>query len=219
MATTTVSSTRSRKTDTINDDHISVAPPAKTDSNPWPDVKIPEPAARFDLHQSALKDDDALQIQHRNPFIFRTMLANPMRLFTHDKDKDRSASAPPHQVPLSEFGTVSHTCHPQSGSDTKSLVGIRIDSRDGDGVPPWTGVDSSAAAAGGRGSKGLSAKVQTRVWSEDEEHQLGAPAAGKRRTRDQDRDMEVSEIGLAVSGSGSNGVRVETSIARSERKL
>jgi hypothetical protein len=121
-------------------------------------------------------------------------------------------------MPLSEFTTPSHIRHPESGSDTKSLVGSRIDSRDGDGVPPWTAVDSSATAAGIRGSKGASAKVQTRVWSEDEERQLAVPAAARRLVGGQDREVEGSEIGIAVSGD-SNGVRVETSIARSEWKL
>jgi hypothetical protein len=166
------------------------------------------------LPQAAELDDDGDAVhmqQHRNPFIFRTMLANPLHLLTHSRDNSHQAQQP--QMSLSDIAPATSR-HQHSGSDTKDLVGSGVDSRDGSDVLPWAAVDSGAAA-GSRGSKGT-AKVQTRVWSDDEDRQRAA-AAGERRTAE-DPDAEGSEIGLAVSG-GARGVRVETRIARSERKL
>lgn len=219
IASTTASSTSSRHADEDTTvEHITVAP-NKTDPNPWPDVAAPEPtAARSHSHPSAAAgaEDDAVHMQHasRNPFIFRTMLSNPLHILTHNHNDPSSHQSQP-QMPLSDLtgtATSSHTRHPAPGSDTKSLFGSsRADSRDGG--EPWAAVGSSGSSMqpGDRGSKGAAAKVHTRVWSEDEERAAARTAAAE----------GLEEIGVAVGGGGGSGggVRVETRIARSERRM
>lgn len=173
------------------DEHISVIVPTKTDSNPWPDVAIPEPTTAAHT-----------QPPNRNPFIFRTVLSNPLQLLTQGHDNTHHAAQPP--MSRSDLLPASSS-HP--GVDTDSPVS----SRDGAGAFPWTAVDSGAAA----GSKGP--KVQTRVWSsDDDDRQLAAAAAGA-GGRQTDRDVEGSQIGSDAGGT--RGVMVETRIARSERKV
>lgn len=97
-----------------------------------------------------------------------------------------------------------------SASDTKSLVGARVESRDGDANAPWT-VSNSNAVGGNRASKGGTPKVQTKVWHDEELLQRAATDANS-------RNMDMDEIGVAVAGD-STGVRVDTRIARREENI
>ncbi|KAB5558404.1 pheromone A receptor-domain-containing protein [Coniochaeta sp. 2T2.1] len=232
--TTTTSSTSSRNIDLI-EEHITITP-AKKDSNPWQDITVPEPS--HNRHSFNNDDDDIRPISRHNPFIFRTMLNVPSRLFTRHQANNNNSniiSQPPlcsghSQTPLSDFSNHtscpsqphSHTRHPNSGSDTKSPVGASrpIESRDSSNdALPWATVNN-LNSAGVKTSKGASAKVQTRVWSDEEERQLyreaekrAAAAAGATSAR------EASDnIGRAVGGE-SAGVRIETRIARSEQRM
>jgi hypothetical protein len=205
--------------DTI-EEHITVVVPTKTDSNPWPDLEAaPLPPTTMTIDpppfvMSIPADHAAIQRQCdsgplRNPFIFRTMLSNPLRLLT--RGRDTPAVQP--QLPISSIPDATPASQTRqqhsSGSDTRNLVS----SRDSE---PWAAVDSGtrAARSSDRGSKGAAAKVQTRVWSDDDEERALEMTT---HPGNDGRDVEGSATGGAAGGGAY--VRVETRIARSERRM
>lgn len=223
MATSTATASSSRcsgNEDMDAIDHITIVAPTKTDSsNRWPDVTIAEPAAAA---TTAHTEQQQQERQHRNPFIFRTALSNPLHILTHGLGNTATTTTHPAAQPpvsLSDLASppTSHPHHPGPAPDSPAGS-----SRDGGGGAfPWTAVDSGAAAAAAAASS-KAPKVQTRVWSsEDDDRRLAAAAAaaGWKRAEAEAEEEEVEGSGGARGEGAVRGVRVETRIARSERML
>lgn len=123
-------------TTTLDSDMIKPASPLST-LNPWPDVSA---------HDTASDQPVATTTFNRNPFIFRTTLANPFPFLR------RGPSPSSAVVQLEEYNPTTLP-HPRPGSDTNEL--IRAETTES--AQQWNGVGDLAQA-----------KVRTHVWSQDD---------------------------------------------------